>query len=201
MKLPRLLPFLALSTAPLLAQTPPPSPAASTPVAPVETVIEASSAEIWTNEAGTETYAIFKGNVVVTGTNLRMTCDRIDATSVGKNDPAASVKGTTAQDVEKFKVLIATGKVHIVQGEREANCERAELLPREGKIILTGTAGHPPIIIDRGSGVTWISDPAILLKGDNKVHGENVKIILPPIPDLGADKDAPAPTKPADAKP
>ena len=59
MKLPRLLPFLALSTAPLLAQTPRPSPAASTPVAPVETVIEASSAEIWTNEAGTETYAIF----------------------------------------------------------------------------------------------------------------------------------------------
>jgi lipopolysaccharide export system protein LptA len=198
MKLLRLLPLLALATVPLSAQTAP--QASTSPVTPVETVITASSAEIWSNEAGTETYAIFKGNVVVTGTNLRMTCDRIEATSIGSNDPLA--KNTTAQDVEKFKTLLATGKVHIVQGDREANCERAEVLPREGKIVLTGTAGHPPIIIDRGSGVTWISEPAILLKNDRRVHGENVKIIFPPVQDLGFDKNAPATTTtPADAAP
>ncbi len=199
MKLLRLLPLLALSAAPLSAQTPAQAPASL--AAPVETRIKSDVADIWTNKEGTETYAIFKGNVVVTGTNLRMTCDRIDVTSVGKNDPLASVKGTTAQDVEKFKTFVATGKVHIVQGDREANCERAELLPREGKIILTGAAGKPPIIVDRAAGVTWISDPAILLKNDRAVHGENVQIIFPELPDLGFDKDAPVPTKPADAAP
>jgi lipopolysaccharide export system protein LptA len=195
MKLLHLFPFLALAAASLHSQTPPPTPAAL--IAPVETVIEALSAEIWTNEAGTETYAIFKGNVVVTGTNLRMTCDRIEATSVGKNDPASSVKGTTAQDVEKFKTLLATGKVHIVQGDREANCERAELLPREGKIVLTGT----PVVIDRGAQVVFTGEPMTLLKNERRVLGENVKFTFPPIPDLGFSKNAPAPTKPADAAP
>ncbi|ATC62759.1 hypothetical protein CMV30_01570 [Nibricoccus aquaticus] len=190
MKLLRLLPLLAFAVAPLGAQTPP-----ATPVPLVETVITATSAEIWSNETGTETYAIFKGNVVVTGTNLRITCDRIDATAAGSNDTTA--KNTTAQDVEKFKTILATGKVHIVQGDREANCERAEVLPREGKIVLTGK----PVVIDRSANIVFTGEPMTLLKNERRVQGENVRIILPSVPDLGFDKNSPAPAKPADAAP
>jgi lipopolysaccharide export system protein LptA len=165
-----------------------PSPVAS--ATPVETVITSASAEIWSNEAQTETYAIFNGNVVVTGTNLRITCDRIEATAIGGKDPAS--KNATAQDVEKFKTILATGKVHIVQGDREANCERAEVLPREGKIVLTGK----PVVIDRGAGAVFTGEPMTLLKNERRVQGENVSISFPPIKDLGFDENTPAP-KPA----
>jgi lipopolysaccharide export system protein LptA len=175
----RSLPFLALlAFASLLRAQPAPAPALA---APEETVITATKGEIWSNEA--------------TGTNLRITCDRIEATAVGKNENSA-VKNSTARDVEKFKTIIATGKVRIVQGDREANCERAEVLPRESKIILSGQ----PVVIDRGTGSVATGEPLVLLKDQRRVQGDNVKITFPPIPDLGFDKNAPAP-KPDDAKP
>ncbi|MGC4074312.1 MAG: LptA/OstA family protein [Nibricoccus sp.] len=169
--------------------------APATVASPVDTVITSTYAEIWSNEAGTETYAIFKGDVVVTGTNLRITCDRIDATAIGRNDPAA--KNTTAQNVEKFKTIVATGKVRIVQGDREANCERAEILPRESKIILTGQ----PVVIDHGTNAVAIGDRLILLKDQRRVQGDNVKITFPPVKDLGFDKNAPAPKPETDVAP
>ena len=180
------------------AQNNAPAPAAG-PVTPVETVITAAYSEVWTNEAGDETYAIFKGNVVVTGTNLRITCDRIDTTLASQNDRPApgTSQNTTAEDIERFKTIVATGKVRITQGDREAHCERAEVLPREGKIVLTGG----PVVMDHGAGVTWIGEPMTLLKNERRVIGENTKLILPAIKqDLGFDKDAPAP-KPADVQP
>jgi len=189
----RSLPLLALlAFASLLHAQPAPAP---TPAPVEETVITATRSEIWSNEAGTETYAIFNGNVVVTGTNLRITCDRLDATAVGRNDVPAA-KNATAGNVEKFKQIIATGKVRIVQGDREANCERAEVLPRESKIVLSGQ----PVVIDRGTGSVATGEPLVLLKNERRVQGDNVKITFPPIKDLGFDKNAPAP-KPDDAKP
>jgi lipopolysaccharide export system protein LptA len=189
----RFLPLFALlAFAPLLRAQSSPTP---TSAAIEETVITAAKGEIWSNEAGTETYAIFNGDVVVTGTNLRITCDRIEATAVGRNETPA-VKNATARDVEKFKQIIATGKVRIVQGDREANCERAEVLPRETKIILSGQ----PIVIDRGTGSVATGEPLILLKNERRVQGDNVKITFPPIKDLGFDKNAPTPQS-GDAKP
>jgi lipopolysaccharide export system protein LptA len=193
---------MKLSSAVFLALLPlaPFAPAQSAPppaAAPVETVITSVDFEMWTNEAQTETYAIFNGNVVLTGTNLRITCDRVEATAIGRNDPAAANKNTTAENVEKFKTVIATGKVRIVQGDREANCERAEVFPREGKIILTGQ----PVVIDRGSGAVFTGEPMILLKNERRVTGENVKVTFPPIKDLGFDSKAPAPKPETDAPP
>jgi lipopolysaccharide export system protein LptA len=203
-----LLSFLLLALAAVVHAQPAPSPvAAPAPTSvspqPTATVITAATAEIWSNEAQTETYAIFKGNVVVTGTNLRITCDRIDATATGKtttSDSTASVpatgKNATAGDVEKFKQIIATGKVRIVQGDREAHCERAEVLPRESKIVLSGQ----PVVIDRSTNSVATGEPLTLLKDERRVLGENVKITFPPIKDLGFDKNAPAP-KPEDDTP
>jgi len=47
-------------------------------------------------------------------------------------------KQDTLGKQERFKSLVATGKVRIVQGEREATCEHAEVLPGEDRITLTG---------------------------------------------------------------
>jgi lipopolysaccharide export system protein LptA len=170
---------------------PAPSPAALT-TTPVPTVITAGYAEVWTGPTDLETFALFKENVVVTGTNLRITCDRIDATLAGKNETPAPTTGT-AQNIERFKTIVATGKVRIIQGGREANCERAEVFPREGKIVLTGQ----PVVQDHGGGFTWIGEPMTLLKNERRVFGPNTKIILPEIKDLGFDKNTPLP-KPAE---
>jgi lipopolysaccharide export system protein LptA len=186
----------------LVAITRAQSPAPTDPVTPVDTVITAEKADIKSNEAETETYAFFEGNVVVTGTNLRITCDRIDATVAGGKDTVSAPSATTdekntASDVEKFKHVLATGKVRIVQGDREANCERAEVFPREGKIILTGN----PVVMDHGAQVTWVGERLILLKNERRVMGDNVKVTFPPIKqDLGFDKNAPVP-QPENAAP
>ncbi len=186
------LPALLFACCPAFLTAQPATPTALS-AEPVETVITAGYNELWSNDEGTETYLIFKDNVVVTATNLRITCDRIEATLEGENAPArpAAEKGT-AQDVDRFKSIIASGKVRILQGDREAHCERAEVFPREGKIVLTGKAGAPPVIMDRKFDVTWIADPAILLKNENRVMGENVRVIGPALDDLGLDKNAPS---------
>jgi lipopolysaccharide export system protein LptA len=169
-------------------------------VTPVKTIITSQKANIWSNEAGTESHGIFTGNVVITGTNLRITCDRLDVTAEGQNSPApdgtTAVKSGTADNVEKFKIIIAQGRVQIIQGDREANCERAEVLPREGKIVLSGK----PVVVDHGNKSVITGEPLVLLKNERRVHGDNVQITFPEIPDLGFDKNAPAP-KPDAAKP
>lgn len=180
-----------------VSTTPPPeAPVSATPV---KTTITASYGEFWTNETETENKAIFKDNVVITGTNMRITCDRVDATLLGKKapKPAATLNKATAEDVDQFKVILATGKVRIIQGDREAHCERAEVLPGEGKIVLTGQ----PVVMDRGADVTWVGDVLTLLKNERRVMGENVKIVGAPIKDLGFDKNAPAPKPETDAVP
>jgi lipopolysaccharide export system protein LptA len=191
------LPLLASLAAALLLAGPLSAQTVTAPAvtAPVPTVITAGYAEVWSDAAGLETFALFKDNVVVTGTNLRITCDRIDATLAGKNEtPSPAATAGTAQNVERFKTVIATGKVRIIQGDREANCERAEVFPREGKIVLTGQ----PVVQDHGGGFTWIGEPMTLLKNERRVLGPNTKLVLPVIKDLGFDKNAPLP-KPAES--
>jgi len=81
-----------------------------------DTVIQSRSCEITSTD--TQTLSVFTGNVIVTGNNIRLTCDRLDVVSLrsgGKQD--------TLGKQERFKSLVATGKVRIVQGSgrRPAN--------------------------------------------------------------------------------
>lgn len=180
--------LLALPLAPALAQTPdsaaatPPATAsAAGPVQPTE--ITSTSVEMWSTD--TETKGVFVGNVVVTGTNLRLTCDRLEiiATRIGD-------KTETLAKLDKFKYLLAVGKVHIVQGDREATCGRAEVFPREDRIVLT----EKPMVVDHGSEATYVGDELMLYRGERRVMGRGVQITLPPVKDLGFDKNAAPPT-------
>lgn len=145
------------------------------------TVITSDSFDM--SSTDTETTSVFDGRVTVTGTGLKLTCDHLEVISarIGEKDD-------TVGKQDRFKSLIAVGRVHIVQGEREATCARAEVRPREDRITLTGN----PVVTDHGNGTTATGDPLVLLRRERQVTGKNVKITAPPIRDLGFDpKSAP----------
>jgi lipopolysaccharide export system protein LptA len=152
---------------------------------PTETVIESQSLEMRSTD--TETISVFTGNVTVTGNDIRITCDRLDVVSVRKGD-----RQDTVGRQDRFKSLVATGRVRIVQGDREATCERAEVLPGADTITLTGR----PMVIDRGNNSTATGEPLILYRGQRRVDGTNVRLTLPPLKDLGFDKNQPPPAPP-----
>jgi lipopolysaccharide export system protein LptA len=150
----------------------------------------------------TEMTTVFTGDVVVTGNNIRLTCDRLDSVSVriGSQDQVVARQN-------RFKSLVATGHVKIVQGDREATCGLAVVLPDDDKITLT----ENPVVVDHSADVTWNGDKLWMLRGERRVYGDNVHMILPPIKDLGPDKgkkvelpetapQSPAPAKPPEAK-
>jgi len=147
-----------------------------------DTVIESKSCEITSTD--TETTSLFTDSVVVTGNNLRLTCDSLEVVSLrsgGKED--------TIGRPERFRSLIATGSVRIVQGDREATCARAEVLPGEDRITLTGK----PVVIDHGNNSTATAEPLILYRGQRRISGANVRIVLPPLKDMGFDQKQPPP--------
>jgi lipopolysaccharide export system protein LptA len=160
----------------LLAATAPLAFAQSTAEQP--TVIESRGLDMKSTE--TETTSIFTGNVVVTGTNLRLTCDRLEVVAFRQKDAAAAIG-----KVERFKSLIAEGNVRIIQGDREAACGKAVVLPGDDKITLTDR----PVVSDKSVGWTWTGDELLLLRGERQVRGTNVRIVGPPVKDLGFDKD------------
>src|SRR5471030_2233679 len=68
----------------------------------------------------TLTTFIFTKDVVVTGTNLKLTCDRLTVITTRKGDTTA-----TLGKHGRFKSLLAEGHVDILQSDREAACGRA----------------------------------------------------------------------------
>jgi lipopolysaccharide export system protein LptA len=130
----------------------------------------------------TETVAFYTGHVVVTATNLKMTCDRMKTITAKVAD-----KSDTIGQPSQFKYMLATGHVHIWQGEREATCGRAEVLPGEDKIVLT----ESPSVTDHGNNSVGTGDIIEIHRNQRVVTGKNVRFVLPPIKDLGFDKNQP----------
>ncbi len=153
-------------------------------VAPVPT--ELRSDKLVMTSTDTETTAVATSNVILTGTNLRITCDELTivALRVGGDD-----KGAAIPAVEKVKYILATGNVRIVQGQRESTSQKAEVFPREEKVVLSGG----PVVIDHDTGMIGTGEPLVLLRGQRTLLGTNVKITAPPIDDLGADAKPRAP--------
>lgn len=158
------------------AATPPPVPN-------VPTVITSTKMEMWSTD--TETRSVFEKNVVVTGNNLRITCDKLDVTAIRLDD--VKNKDSTLGPLEKFKTLIATGNVHIVQGDREVTCGRAEVFPGEDRVVLT----EKPVVIDQSGPYVATGDRIVLMRGERRIFGDNVRLQGPPVRDLGYDKDKP----------
>jgi lipopolysaccharide export system protein LptA len=131
-----------------------------------------------------ETTSFFTGHVVVNGNDIRMSCDKLEVITL-RTGPATDTIGQQDQ----FKYMLATGHVDIVQGDREATCGRAEILPRDDKITLT----LDPVVVDHGNNSTCSGDKITLLRGERRVLVEHAHMTAPPIKDLGFDKNQPPP--------
>jgi lipopolysaccharide export system protein LptA len=154
------------------------------PAALVPTVIESTQMEMWSTD--TETRSVFQKNVVVTGNNLRITCDKLEVTAI-RLDTKGDKKETLGP-LEKFKSLVATGNVRIIQGDREVTCGRAEVFPGEDRLVLT----EKPVVTDASGGYVATGDRIVLLRGERRIFGDNIRGTFPPLKDLGFDKNKPA---------
>jgi len=126
----------------------------------------------------------FSDQVVVTATNLKLTCDRLVVVARRGGDPTAVIGNQ-----EKFKSLVATGRVRILQSDREATCERADVLPGEDKIILSGKL----VVRSLDDTFTQTGEKGTLYRGERRVviegtPTERPRITLPPLKDLGYEK-------------
>ena len=161
------------------AKAPPAAPA--TP--PVPTVIESGSAEMVSTEK--ETTFTFRNGVTVTATNMKLTCDHLEVIARRSGDPSA-----TFGKQEDFKSLVAVGGVRIVQSDREATCDRAEVFPGDDKVVLTGNP-----VVRSIDGQYQASGPKMVLhRGERRAQiiaeaGERPRISLPPLKDLGYEKE------------
>ncbi|MDB6092935.1 MAG: OstA family protein [Verrucomicrobia bacterium] len=144
------------------------------------------------HSVGDETSGVCKGAVVVTGTNLKIICDRLEFTATGVGD-----KSSTVPTLRKFKYMIATGHVVIVQGDREATCGRAEVLPQENKIVLT----ESPVLVDKSTGWTSQGEKITMLRGERRVIVDKSRVTGPALRDLGVDAGKPASPAADPAKP
>ena len=172
-----------------LAQTAAPVAA---PVTPIPTVIESAGPAEMVSTA-TETTFTFRDQVVVTATNLRLTCDRLIVVAKRTGDPKA-----TLGKQENFKSLIATGHVHLVQNEREAFCDRAEVLPGDDKVILTG---NPATVRSHDGRYAGSGPEMTLLRGEQRAVIKAPRFVLPPIKDLGPGKEKTKAASPSSAAP
>ncbi len=158
---------------------------------PVPTVIESVSADMVSTE--TESIFTFRQNVVVTATNMKLTCDELVVVANRTAD-----KEATIGNQEKLRSLVATGNVRILQNDREATCDKAEVLPGEDKATLTGN------LVIRATDNSWVQtgQRGTLLRGERRATidggpGGRVRLIGAPVKDLGYEKAAPKPAAPA----
>ena len=174
MKLFRL--FSACTSATLIASF---APAQS--VEPKNTVITSDGpGEMVSNEKQTETTITFKDNVVVTGTNMKLNCDYLEVVVLRGGDPTATIA-----KLEKFRSMLATGNVRLVQGDREAACGRAQILPGEEKVVLS----ENPVVVDHEQNTRFAGETITLLKGQHRVKIDKPILTAPPLKDLGVDKE------------
>lgn len=187
-----LLPLLAgacLQAIPSTLAQPTAAPASSSVVTPIPTVIESAGPAEMVSTA-TETIFTFRDRVSVTGTNLKLDCDQLVVVAKRTGDPKA-----TLGKQENFKSLLATGHVRLVQGEREAACDRAEVLPGEDKVILTGA---PATVRSKDGRYAGSGPEMILERGQLKAIIKSPRFVLPPLKPLGPnDGPKPGTTAPA----
>lgn len=141
-----------------------------------DTHIESRELELIGEEQ--ETVFIFRDEVKVTGTNLTVTCSRLEVRTrkIGEQDNSFGQIGPIVS-------IKAMGDVEIRQAGRMATAEQAELYPEEGRILLTGN----PVVRDRQGEV---SGKRIVLMRDQRraivEGGENrARVRLGQLPNLG----------------
>lgn len=137
-----------------------------------------------------DTTITFRDNVRVTGTNMKLNCDYLEVVVIRTGDQSA-----TLGKLDKFRSMLATGNVRIIQGDREAACGRAEVLPEQEKVVLSGN----PVVVDHDQNTRIAGEKITMLRGQRKVEVDKPVLTAPPLKDLGVDKELkPASPPPAE---
>ncbi len=166
---------------------------AAPPAPPQTTTVDCSGlAESVSTDA--ETTTVFHDKVVATGNNITLFCDDLKVVTTGIN-----TKGETIAKHDKFKYMLATGHVRIIQGDRVATCGRAEVFPGEDRIVLT----EDPVVEITSEHYKMSGPRMILYRGQRRAVIEGTltnptHVLLPAIKDLGFPTEptpTPAPTK------
>jgi lipopolysaccharide export system protein LptA len=172
------------------AEAPKPAAASDPKAVPPQDTVITSTGKADVISTSTETTVTFRDNVVVTGTNLKLTCDLLVVVAHRGGDPAATIGKT-----ERFKSLIATGRVHIIQNDREALSGRAEILPGEDKVVLS----ESPRVRTLNGDYDATGWKIIMYRGERRVEvlpapgtagtpGAQPTLTLPQLKDLGFEK-------------
>jgi lipopolysaccharide export system protein LptA len=160
---------------------------------PQSTIITSERAEL--RNTGIDAYTVFEENVRLTGTNLEVTCDKLEVFGEQVEDPEKQA-GTLGKI--RPRRILATGHVVILQAGRKATAETLEVLPQEDKIILSGN----PVVTDTQG--TAAGDRITLLRGDQRLYIDNPRIEMRSLPNLGFPQNpdnAPEPEPGAEPQP
>lgn len=163
--------------------------AAEPSTAAQRTIVKADRLEMKNN--GEESHFVFLGHVRITGTNLEITCERVEVFAVSKPDSAPDAPPDRASNIRR---MLATGNVTIAQAGQKATCGTAEVLPGEDVIILT----EDPVVTDVAKNIT-VRGTRMKAHRDRDIEIENPEVVGPALPNFGPP--APAPAAPAATAP
>ena len=152
-----------------------------------KTVIQSDSLEMHSGQE--RNYFFFRDEVRVEGTNLIVTCDLLEvvARREGVGDDPDAIIGQFGA----IESIVASGKVEIWQAGRRAEAGRAQVLPHEGRVVLT----EGPRVYDgqgevSGWRITLLQDERrALVEADPGLVGDRATVILSELPDLGYEDD------------
>ncbi len=144
-------------------------------------------------ELETENQFTFEGSVEATSGSMRVRADLLDLYLDPAIDDTANDTESAATEnrdkVSDFRLgevvrVIGNGSVYIEQENQVATCDRVVFYPREEQALLTGSprVEHEQAIIS-GYSMELKRGFAVV----NGSHKERAQVILPELPDLGAD--------------
>jgi lipopolysaccharide export system protein LptA len=141
---------------------------------------------------GVESHYEFTGHIRITGTNLEITCDRLEIFATSKPGEKSEGRVPATGNIRR---MLATGNVAISQEGQKATCGTAEVLPGEEQIILTDN----PVVTDVAKDVT-VKGTRMFARRDRSIEIENPEIVGPALPNFGPPVATPgestAPTAP-----
>jgi lipopolysaccharide export system protein LptA len=168
------------------------------PGATQDTIIR-SKGPLTMKNNGIEAHFVWIDEVVLTGTNLEVTCDKLEV--FAERAPEQAGRKGALGSFQGIRRILASGHVVIRQEGRKATAELVEVLPADERIVLTGD----PVVTDpagtvKGTRITFF-------RGKQEFEIENPEVIMRALPNLGfpqqapAATDASAPTTPATPAP
>lgn len=169
--------LLTVLPARLPAQAPADEPGAL--LTPQNTIVTADRLEM--KNTGVESHLVFIGNVHLTGTNLTVSCDRVEIYAEQIPDIRDPDKKATIGKIGALTRILALGGVKISQEGRTATAGRAEVLPIEDKIVLT----EEPVVTDTETRLTVSGTRMTFFRGEKAAQIENPQVVGPALPNLG----------------